>query len=428
MTRRVSIININPRLRAIAAPFLLLIFSSLIALVLSAQPALATTRTVTTTADSGPGSLRQAVLSSGPNDIIVFSTVTFSVPQTVLLAAAIDISRSVTIDGSGVAITPTLSGGASVNVFNINSGSTLTITRLVLSNSHSSNGGAVFVAPSATAVISHLVFSNNSATLGGAIYNDGRVIITDTLLGNNSAPYGGAIYNRSAISAQGMALAENSALFGGAIRNYGEFGLYTPTLLLNRSAIYNNNALYGGGINSVSPAFVTLTNTTIAGNTAQQEGGGIHNGTEVELRLINTTIYSNTALGAGGGITSTGDVSAVNTIFSDNAGGNCVITDGLFHDLGNNLENTNTCGLGAYVLTHSLANTNARLGLFGLNAPGFIPTVPLLRGSPAINAGLDAACPSTDARGIIRPQGGHCDIGAFEAFGRLYFMPMIKHQ
>jgi hypothetical protein len=41
-------------------------------------------------------------------------------------------------------------------------------------------------------------------------------------------------------------------------------------------------------------------------------------------------------------------------------------------------------------------------------------TIGLLRGSPAINAGNNATCPTTDQRGVTRPQGGVCDIGAFE--------------
>ena len=35
-------------------------------------------------------------------------------------------------------------------------------------------------------------------------------------------------------------------------------------------------------------------------------------------------------------------------------------------------------------------------------------------GSPAIDAGNDGTCASTDQRGVIRPQGSHCDIGAYE--------------
>jgi hypothetical protein len=41
-------------------------------------------------------------------------------------------------------------------------------------------------------------------------------------------------------------------------------------------------------------------------------------------------------------------------------------------------------------------------------------TLALLPGSPATDAGSDTACPSVDQRGVSRPQGSHCDIGAFE--------------
>jgi hypothetical protein len=38
----------------------------------------------------------------------------------------------------------------------------------------------------------------------------------------------------------------------------------------------------------------------------------------------------------------------------------------------------------------------------------------LLINSPAIDTGDDVACPATDMLGILRPQGAHCDMGAFE--------------
>jgi hypothetical protein len=76
-----------------------------------------------------------------------------------------------------------------------------------------------------------------------------------------------------------------------------------------------------------------------------------------------------------------------------------------------NLESGSTCGLSAPT---SLSNTNPLLGAPGVHG-GFVPTVPLLPGSPAIDAGDDAACPPIDARGIARPVGAHCDSGAYEA-------------
>jgi hypothetical protein len=53
------------------------------------------------------------------------------------------------------------------------------------------------------------------------------------------------------------------------------------------------------------------------------------------------------------------------------------------------------------------------LGTMGANG-GPTLTIPLLAGSPAINAALAADCPATDQRGFVRPSGAGCDIGAFE--------------
>ena len=61
----------------------------------------------------------------------------------------------------------------------------------------------------------------------------------------------------------------------------------------------------------------------------------------------------------------------------------------------------------------SMNNTDPELGVLG-NYGGPTQTIPLLMGSPAIDAGGAGGCPATDQRGVPRPFGGACDIGAFE--------------
>jgi hypothetical protein len=61
----------------------------------------------------------------------------------------------------------------------------------------------------------------------------------------------------------------------------------------------------------------------------------------------------------------------------------------------------------------NIITTDPRLGILS-NYGGFTQTIPLLANSSAINTGNDAVCPATDQRGVARPQGVHCDIGAFE--------------
>ena len=92
--------------------------------------------------------------------------------------------------------------------------------------------------------------------------------------------------------------------------------------------------------------------------------------------------------------------------------------------LGNNLDSGSTCGLNA---TGDLTNTNPLLGPLQDNG-GPTPTHALLPGSPAINAGTNRGCPPTDQRGVPRPQGPLCDIGAFEVvvnYTNRVWIPMI---
>jgi hypothetical protein len=84
-----------------------------------------------------------------------------------------------------------------------------------------------------------------------------------------------------------------------------------------------------------------------------------------------------------------------------------------------------TSSAGPFTATGDLTNTNPLLGTLG-NYGGPVLTLPLLPGSPAIDAGDDTACPPTDARGTHRPQGPHCDMGAYEAVIRYRYMPIIQ--
>jgi hypothetical protein len=80
--------------------------------------------------------------------------------------------------------------------------------------------------------------------------------------------------------------------------------------------------------------------------------------------------------------------------------------------LGHNLTDDDSCGLTA---PSDLVVADAMLGPLADNG-GPTETHALLAGSPAIDAGSpDCPPPATDQRGVLRPQGAACDIGAFES-------------
>jgi hypothetical protein len=169
---------------------------------------------------------------------------------------------------------------------------------------------------------------------------------------------------------------------------------------------------------------MAVTDTTVSGNASpafrsDSHGGGIAN--RGRLTLTNVTVSQNRAPG-GGGSPGTGGgidnsfpgatVSVSNVILANNTNAtgpdNC---SGSITSLGGNLSSDGTCPLTA---GSDQVNTDPQLGPLQNNG-GLTPTQALLTGSPAIEAGTNAGCPATDQRGVPRPQGARCDIGAYEA-------------
>jgi hypothetical protein len=149
-------------------------------------------------------------------------------------------------------------------------------------------------------------------------------------------------------------------------------------------------------------------------------GGGLYSngGTSV---LTYTTVASNTAASGGGIYKAGGTVLLQDTIVAYN-GTNC--NTGLT-SAGHNLEDDDTCGLGA---SGDMTDTNPLLGPLtadgGPSAGSGQSTLvhPLLAGSPAINHGVCIAGITTDQRGAVRIT--PCDIGAYEYVLRVY-LPLV---
>jgi hypothetical protein len=167
-----------------------------------------------------------------------------------------------------------------------------------------------------------------------------------------------------------------------------------------------------------------MANCTVSGNEAVTgQGGGVWHQAGL-LTMRNCTISGNTA-GSGGGLAMvSGDAQLANTIIAVNlaeAGPDCL---GAATSLGFNLVGDLTgCDWisGAGDLVGSGENpVDPLLGPLQNNG-GPTLTRALLLGSPAIDAGNPLppgsgdACESSDQRGVVRPQGSRCDIGAYEA-------------
>ena len=182
---------------------------------------------------------------------------------------------------------------------------------------------------------------------------------------------------------------------GGAIYNIG-------TLNINNCAFLNNvldHGDNGGAIYNSGSGVLNVTNSTFSGNRLVVSPGGSAIYSGGTLNVTNSTFSGND----GTTIQTFGTATLKNTIVTNSTGGNNC--SGTIGDGGGNLVwGDETCpGISADPL----------LGALGDNG-GPTQTFALLTGSPAIDAGTDAGCPSTDQRGYTRPVGATCDIGAFE--------------
>ena len=392
---------------------------------------LAATFTVTNTANSGLGSLRQAILdanSAAGADEINFS---LSYPATITLLSDLpSISEGLTINGPGAA-NLTISGGDAFRIFYVQTGVTVGISGVTLTNGSATRGGALY--NFGTVTIDDSVLTGNNATeVGGAIANVGTVTITDSELTLNAAPTGGAIHNFGTISISGSTVDSNEATSstGGGILTTNSLTITTSTFSNNEaltnggggiqnvlgtvsitaSLFQDNESLWGGGV--ASSGTLTVANTTFSGNTVPQNGGGIYNsGTATITNVTFTGGYA----GASGGLYNGGTATVTNSIFDDiDSLENC---QGPLINGGGNWSDDGWC-----VFEPERMYVDVRLDPSLANNGGPTLTHALLSGSPALGTGIPATCAaapvnSVDQRGFARPNPGGeaCDSGAFES-------------
>ncbi len=290
------------------------------------------------------------------------------------------------------------------------------------------SGGGIYNASGSDNALNKVTLFENRAYYGGGLYNTGTLIITESVVSNNSGSYGGGINNNN-----GKLTMINSAINGHKDTSMGG-GIYAngSVITIINSTISNNASRIGGGFRIDNYSSVSLINSTVSENTASLVGGGININVST-LYSLNCTLSENSAP-RGGGILLYGNVTLVNTIVANSlSGGDCRLYSGGINDGGHNLDSDGTCGLDP--ANGSLPNTNPLLGSLHDHS-GPTMTHGLLWNSPAIDAGDNAQCPSTDQRGVFRPQDGNgdglevCDIGSFELFWPIYLIyePLVNNE
>ncbi|MAT99986.1 MAG: hypothetical protein CL608_22830 [Anaerolineaceae bacterium] len=249
-------------------------------------------------------------------------------------------------------------------------------------------GGAMEVRMGSFEMNGGVISGNSANDEGGAIYNDqGTITITNgTLTGNSSLMGGGAIAAQAA--------SHNT---------------------ISHSVFYSNSADQNGGA-ILNSGTLTLTSVTLSDNEASSGGGLQNQGTAT---LTNATVYENTAAANGGGLNgSSGTLNVVNTILAGNSAASGPDCAGTIVSQGYNLiQNSTGCTVSGS--TTGNLDGDPLLAALALNG-GSTLNHAIDTSSPALDAGDNASCASTDQRGVARPIDGDedstatCDIGAFE--------------
>ncbi len=278
----------------------------------------------------------------------------------------------------------TVSGNSAGGIYN--AASTTTLTNLTISEN--TNGSGVYnlgnTSPTKMTIDLTDIFTNTTTANGGGVYNSGNFAttnMTNSRISNNTANAGSGA--------------------GGGIFNNGIMTVKTST-------IDHNRARTGAGIEH-SGSNLNLENDTISSNQAGDNGGGLYIQGSTVLKHV--TVNANTASTGANIFNDEASMSIENSIVANSdAQGNCFNSNGFINSQGHNLDSGDTCEFNA---SGDITNSNPLLGVLADNG-GPTMTHALNSGSPAIDQG-GGACPATDQRGVIRPQGAACDIGAYEA-------------
>ncbi len=278
-----------------------------------------------------------------------------------------------------------------------------------------------------TSAINHLVVQNGYATFGAGIRTSGTVTLDSIIVAYNWATWmGGGIYVDGTLTISNTSIHHNRAgNDGSGAGGGGGIHVQSGPLIVNSSTLAANSIFgnySGSAIDNWGP--VTLNNTTVTGNIGAP---ALQPTSSAPLVLNNSTVTANTSgiWNEGGTITLSNTIVAGNSppappyaYFSD--------CNGNLYSAGHNLIGNNL-----YCAFHRMASDkvgtptapiNPRLGLLQNNG-GLTMSHALMLGSPAIDAGSPevpgstaGACMPTDQRGLLRPAGARCDIGAYELY------------
>lgn len=278
---------------------------------------------VTNTNDSGPGSLRQAILNANISGGVVDAT---GVSGTITLIVPITVSNNITIEGPGAAnLTVTASG---FRVFTVTSGTVLFRSFTISGGGMEVSGGSVTIGNSPM-----IITGNTTTNCGGGLLVSGGTVTVQA---------GSQIHNNTTT--------DNG---GGICVTAGSLFVAGPSTQVN-----GNSAVNGGGIFASGGSVTVQTGSAVNNNTALGSGGAIYIGVGASLTVTDSYIFDNGAASS----------------------------DGIYSASGGSVTNTCIVGNGDTAVVNTSGTLSATNNWWGTNWGPNIPGAPTLTGS-AVSSG-----------------------------------------
>jgi len=264
------------------------------------------------------------------------------------------------------------------------------------------------------------IVSNIAAGDAGGLYVTSPMTLRECVVSNNSSGgVAGGIWVAAdalhSVEITDSTISGNSAGVDSFYSDGGGIYAYADLLVSNSTISGNHSGGYGGGINIIGTGALQMANSTVAFNSAEENSLGqfvANGGGGIRLTGSNPSTITNSIV-------------ALNVVAKPGEPPDCVLSGSTmttsYNIVGSNGGSCTFTGAG------DAAGTDPGISPRLAGNGGPTPTHALLSASPAIDAGDPAGCHDafgalllTDQRGVPRPQGPQCDIGAFE-FQNLIF-------
>ena len=208
---------------------------------------------VTSLADSGPGTLRAAIIKADAGSAAHKYNIDFKVSGTITLERALpDLSKSMSLSGPGphgLTVQRDRNATSDFRIFVVDPGTTVGITGMTIADGIAPDFGS-----------------------GGGINNNGKLTVSHTTIAGNTAYDGAGICNTGTLTLSHSSISSNVAgNFGGGIDNTGTLTVSDTTISSNpgfTTVPISDIPLEGGGIYNSNTGTITASHTTIFGNWA----------------------------------------------------------------------------------------------------------------------------------------------------------------